>query len=320
MGKNKGITLITLIITIVVLLILVGIGINISIGNNGFVTKVKQAKNNYETAANEETKQLANIDINQYVDSKEENDENVPQISKQNYGDKVKYDVQVNGQTLNNWKIFYKDTTTNDIFIIYGDYLPYQCFPTICNFEDTSSSKPDQILWTTAPNIEAKWNINANLFKANTYKLNSNYENSKCASVLLNTENWVSMVNSIYADLAIGSPTIEMWCNSWNDKGYTKANISLGEKGYKINNDEGGIYENINDQLFWPVNSNKQKGYWIASPADYSAAGLYSVDQAGMGGSSHFNNNAYMCLRPVVHLKNKVKFNWNEANKIWELE
>lgn len=323
-AKNKkcieGITLITLVITIVLLIILAGITINIAIGDNGLFKKAKEAKVNFQTASNEEISMLSNIDIDKYVNTDGENKGNNIQISEKNYGDKVKYDVQVNGQILDNWKIFYKDINTNDIFIIYGDYLPYQCFPTICNFEDTSTSKPDQVLWTLAPNIQSKWSINASLFKASNYTLNENYTNSKCVSVLLNTENWVSIVNNKYADLAIGSPSIEMWCASWNAKGYTNANISLGEKGYKINDDDGGIYETIQDELFWPTNFNEEKGYWIASPADYKEYGLYSVNKSGMGGSNHGNSYAYYCLRPVVHLKSTTKLKWNDTNTLWELE
>lgn len=316
MKEKRGITLITLILTIVILLILAGIGINMAIGENSLLKRAKQARNDYKVAINEEATLLNNIDINKYINDKED----AAQISEKNYGDKVKYEVKVNCQTLSDWKIFYKDIKTNDIFIIYGDYLPYQCFPTVCNFEDTSSSKPDQILWTTAPNMQQKWSINANLFKASIYPLNENYANSKCASVLLNTENWVSMVNSLYADLAIGSPTIEMWCASWNGKRYTNANVSLGEKGYKINDNDGGIYENIEDELFMPINSNAEKGYWIASPADYADYGLYSCTRTGMGGTRHDSIYVYLCLRPVVHLKNTTKLKWNDINEIWELE
>lgn len=52
--KERGITLVALVVTIVVLLILAGVSISLVLGNNGIVTKSKEAKRNYQTAANEE--------------------------------------------------------------------------------------------------------------------------------------------------------------------------------------------------------------------------------------------------------------------------
>ena len=43
-GKNKGITLIALVITIIVLLILAGISIAMLTGENGILTKADEAK------------------------------------------------------------------------------------------------------------------------------------------------------------------------------------------------------------------------------------------------------------------------------------
>ena len=58
-----GITLVALVVTIIVLIILAGVSINLVLGNNGIITKAKQAKENMEIAANEEQESLANIEI-----------------------------------------------------------------------------------------------------------------------------------------------------------------------------------------------------------------------------------------------------------------
>ena len=44
MKKNKGITLVALVVTIVVLLILAGVSINLVLGNNGIIAKAKDAE------------------------------------------------------------------------------------------------------------------------------------------------------------------------------------------------------------------------------------------------------------------------------------
>lgn len=57
--KNKGITLIALVITIIVLLILAGVTIATLFGDNGVLTKATEAKNEQADATVEEAVKLA---------------------------------------------------------------------------------------------------------------------------------------------------------------------------------------------------------------------------------------------------------------------
>jgi len=61
-GKN-GITLISLVVTIIVLIILAGVSISLVLGDNGIVTKAKEAKQNMQVAANEEQKSLTDLEL-----------------------------------------------------------------------------------------------------------------------------------------------------------------------------------------------------------------------------------------------------------------
>lgn len=62
MLKNqKGITLITLVITIVILIILAGVAISLTLSENGLFNKAKQGRDDYMTAANREADETANI-------------------------------------------------------------------------------------------------------------------------------------------------------------------------------------------------------------------------------------------------------------------
>ena len=56
--KEKGITLIALVVTIIVLIILAGVSINMLVGDNGIITQAQKAKENMETAQIEEQKNL----------------------------------------------------------------------------------------------------------------------------------------------------------------------------------------------------------------------------------------------------------------------
>ena len=50
MRKEKGITLVSLVVTIIILIILAGVSINLTLGENGIITKSKQAKEKTEQA------------------------------------------------------------------------------------------------------------------------------------------------------------------------------------------------------------------------------------------------------------------------------
>ena len=67
--KNKGITLIALVITIIVLLILAGVSIATLTGQNGILTQAQNAKNRTEEAQAEEQNRLNEYEnkINEYI-------------------------------------------------------------------------------------------------------------------------------------------------------------------------------------------------------------------------------------------------------------
>ena len=58
MKKNTGITIISLVVTIIILIILAGVSLNLTLGQNGIITKAKQAKENIELAKVEEETRL----------------------------------------------------------------------------------------------------------------------------------------------------------------------------------------------------------------------------------------------------------------------
>ena len=60
--KEKGITLVALVVTIVVLIILAGVSINLVIGNNGIMQKAKEAKESMEQASKEEKEGLSALE------------------------------------------------------------------------------------------------------------------------------------------------------------------------------------------------------------------------------------------------------------------
>lgn len=69
MNTKNGITLISLVVTIIILIILTGIIISFLLGENGIIKKTEDAKDVYESAANDEQEKLNNIDkeIDNYI-------------------------------------------------------------------------------------------------------------------------------------------------------------------------------------------------------------------------------------------------------------
>ena len=59
--KQKGITLIALVVTIVVLLILAGVTISLLLDENGIIKKSKDARREYEQAKANEQEDLSNL-------------------------------------------------------------------------------------------------------------------------------------------------------------------------------------------------------------------------------------------------------------------
>ena len=57
-NKEQGITLITLVVTIIILIILAGVSISTLVGDNGIITKTKQARENIIYAGEQEQEQL----------------------------------------------------------------------------------------------------------------------------------------------------------------------------------------------------------------------------------------------------------------------
>ena len=58
--KERGITLVALVVTIVVLLILAGVSLSLVLGQNGIVTRATEGSENYTNASAEEGQTMTN--------------------------------------------------------------------------------------------------------------------------------------------------------------------------------------------------------------------------------------------------------------------
>lgn len=60
--KEKGITLVALVVTIVVLLILAGVALSLVLGNNGIIKHAQNGAQEYQAASGNEQQTLTNAD------------------------------------------------------------------------------------------------------------------------------------------------------------------------------------------------------------------------------------------------------------------
>ena len=224
------------------------------------------------------------------------------QIKPVNYGDWAQYAVDLNDNETytDDWKIFYNDGTT--VYLIAADYLDNTKIPEEASM---TTSGAYNAYWNEADNFSNKTGMAdvatnvANQFMLKKYKNNEIYSeatdiNSKATAILLDTNIWKDFALGFEGSFAYGSPTIEMWVASWNQKGYGKLYDDVLNEKFSYNHSICGFTKNTNgygyrtgkietimedvinvssdagynDELYFPHTDklDTSEKYWIASP------------------------------------------------------
>ena len=233
------------------------------------------------------------------------------------YGLKVINYVSQNGQ--NDWKIFYSDG--EHIFLITGDYVDTTEANRINSATGMKTYKC-RAYWDSVPNFQTVDSKVLKRFKA--AELQSKNNNSRCASTLLNTNNWSSYKDSEdKAESAIGSPTIEMLIDSWNNLYENidgKLYIKSSANGYYVGNrDDPSTYsielkekKGYNNKLYYPhiLDYKGSKGYRIASPSPNSSMNVSMLIVSNDGSIITLDYNvSSLSVRPVVSLNTGITVN-----------
>ena len=240
-----------------------------------------------------------------------------------------------NGQ--NDWKIFYSDWKENPddahIFLITGDLADLSQTDRL----DVNTrivlgeNNKYRVRWNTSNLPEFESDIEDKVltrFKAKGYNINKykDKSNSKCISDLLNSNYWMKYKdNGDKAEYAIGSPTIEMWMDSWNNL-YKDIDGSLyykvGKAGYDVGTDIDKVRycidhevmekkKGFNNKLYYLGDS---KGYLLASTSNFGdkydrTMGTFSSGEIGQ----NYYEYAGYGLRPVVSLNKDVTVNAKDS-------
>lgn len=207
------------------------------------------------------------------------------------------------------WRIFYKDPTTNKVYLMMSDYLPNSANSTIGAGLATSgtynwyssSSRTDLINRLNGTSNSNAWK---NLLKDTTYMSN----------------------NGIEVKGAIDLPT---YVASWNEKYpsnklYTKTDstgyyvgTSNPPSSYSINMSSTPGY---NNNLYYPHKNNTNAyGYWLASPSAYSTNHVVNVIYYGYVDYDYYNHTD-RGVRPVVILPSDIIGEYNSETGVWSIQ
>ena len=275
-------------------------------------------------------------------------------VTSANYGEYVDYSIDLNGDgdTTNDWQIFYSDR--DNVFIIADDYVKsnsdYLDLTTaeMYAYSNTDSNYIYSINWYNGGSILSTHTGNdyinnsvSNLFMYNKYyNTSSTNVNAQAVASLLDTNAWSGFVDSKYAEYAVGGPTLEMWVESYNAKGYTPLYTNTNATGYYIGLSEGttDYYQYItegtegitisgyNDTLYFPHKTveNECYGYWLSSPNANDVGALMEVNFNGRVGDRGYGY-INIGVRPLVCLNSNIiaakdtvdiwKFQKNYGNK-----
>ena len=315
--KNRGITLIALIITIIVLLILAGVTINLTLGENGIFRTAEMAGKNYMEAQDRELAGLSDFEnmIDNIIDGTgNSSGTDTPDTPATNYetlagvaqpGDYVKYDTGIDSIGENGvvtFRVLYNDDT-------YG-------------LQIISDKNVDQVTLGTASTndlsaFQSSMNDYNNLVttlnqKAEYYATNSQYAiDGRCvgsvptigADGTFNAKN--TEVEGTYSipdewTLPSGWSSRDTGCQKWTDTNYTvdqtamqAANILTTEEVYWLPSRAVGSYSS---DYYFGV-------HYVSTSGDLSRYDLCYVHSEGYTISSGSGNG----FRPCISLKSDVK-------------
>ena len=307
LGKEKGITLIALVITIIVLLILAGVSIAMLTGQNGILTQAQNAKNRTEEAQVEEENRLNEYNniINNYVSgvTTEETptfDEDTLTIGEatnvDKYGWKVpNYTVQAGDMTTNVWRLFYQDSN-------YTYLITDECV----GINKPSENYVDYISGADVSTIGQK--LNPMLLANGKFFTSSNTDENILATAWLTDPNeWDEFKNGD-AVFAIGSPTVELYVKSFNATAKIInidatliPELGVGEYGYT----EGTVEDQLKTTYNNGIYNKSTSSDWLLSSPYYSSGEIFVKGKLGYFGSYEVTDTSY-AVRPLVCIPTSV--------------
>ena len=326
--KEKGITLIALIVTIIVLLILAGVTISLAVSNQGIFNKAKTATRSYKNAATaeEESLAVAENEIDKYIpkndDSKisegityTDSDNKTQTLTKDTAAGTKIGTTAVDGQTLD-WYLF---DVSNDGKTAYLVSTPTYWVPDTT--KEVSGAYPPKLVSSADSDTNAlsqaiKYGTNSYTPSPNTlsyYKgVNSQWsakrgstafasmnENEQAACYLADGDIFAgikSQVNNADGNLKgkiqtlVGGASAEQWCTAYNKQAEVKNDPTKQITcEYQATNTPGYIYK---------VNGTAQNSGWYTNEDTIFGNDIYGAahKNGNTSSSNAFYNNSWWWL------------------------
>ena len=318
--RDEGITLVALVVTIIILLILAGVTINMVLGQNGLIQKSKIAKEKYENAALDEQAQMesaSKVMNDLYGDYSTDDTKTNPSTST---GTTVKVGDEVITITAENAKNYYgykvtnynkeKDPTGTYRIFYYDAVGKYGEANTLYLKRDWTandvglSSKGYDSSWTdtnknNAVTMMRKMNPDYASNQTSKTAYSSLENNEIGATWLCDTTQFETYVDSTMANFAIGGPSVEMYCDSYNQVTHTSGAtgtdaLTASYQSTNVSEYPGYIYQ---------VNGEKQNSGWYTNSDTVDLSGyhgMYLCNQSAKG------SYAWWLASPSAYYINRV--------------
>ena len=228
------------------------------------------------------------------------------------YGKTVNYTPK-NGANVK-WKIFYAGKTpgteTSNIYLIADNYISKTYAPNGINNTAITANSTYKLSFNNVINdYKGSSDITNGRIKPwlsylNKYP-NSTNPNMKAVAYMLDTDVWSTFTDDDRkAEYAIGGPTLDLFCESYNQK-YPNDKLSyssMSSTGYNLYTS----LENANDSLYVISSSSNAYGMWLAGPGG-DAGSLMDVYYYGRVADDGLYDGDYYGFRPLVCLKSDVQ-------------
>ena len=237
------------------------------------------------------------------------------------------YGAEVTGYTcsssgVSKWRIFYADES--NIYIIADDYIVSKYAPTSTGNHSLNVGDTNYRLYFSnilndysgSSWIRSNTNSKAQewLSYVDSYPSSTN-NNIRAVAYLMDTNKW-SRYAGEDAEYAIGGPTLELFCASYQDThpsrylqcdsvtstGYKVKWSDSSSYGYSVN----GLTQDDFSSIYIKSGASKAYGMWLASPSTNNGYALFTAGCNGLVSHDYYNDDT-IGLRPLVCLKSSVQ-------------
>ena len=278
-------------------------------------------------------------DDNSYSDEEDEGQEpeeepklTASQVTANEYGKYVSNYHPTNSSNVG-WRIFHSDGT--NIYLIADNYSERGKVPKTAGGASISTNTSKLRAFGFA-NIVNGYNGSSDITETHLarsllqkFQYSSENANMKVTAYLMDTTRWNGFEDGTYAKYAIGSPTLELFADSYNkthsDKTIETQVVDVGKgHGYDVKWNDGsfGTYSISgldSKENLYVIENTSAMGIWLASPSAEGAELMTVVTDLGLVDVQSYTDK-YYGVRPVVALNENMKIQKQDDGKYMIVE